>query len=196
MYIISIINKYAEKAVSLLLLFKEREPFARLWDFDAAEHDRTFGLRPPGNQDQTFIFPPYCVFWKEEIGGGWFVVSNTIQVSLYFISAVLMLPLAGNFQVIVWKRYFAKFRQTSNKYHLFLLINYIIFFDQILQFSLSKYHLFQIPIITFFFTGLFYFWGEYNLKPVTSFRGIIPSSWFSVSKSLRHQRNRLSWLNF
>ena len=132
LYIISIINKYAEKAVSLLLLFKEREPFARLWDFDAAEHDRTFGLRPPGNQDQTFIFPPYCVFWKEEIGGGWFVVSNTIQVSLYFISAVLMLPLAGNFQVIVWKRYFAKFRQTSNKYYLFLLINFIIFFDQIL----------------------------------------------------------------
>ena len=132
LYIDSIINKYAEKAVSLLLLFKEREPFARLWDFDAAEHDRTFGLRPPGNQDQTFIFPPYCVFWKEEIGGGWFVVSNTIQVSLYFISAVLMLPLAGNFQVIVWKRYFAKFRQTSNKYYLFLLINFIIFFDRIL----------------------------------------------------------------
>ena len=156
MYINSIINKYAEKAVSLLLLFKEREPFARLWDFDAAEHDRTFGLRPPGNQDQTFIFPPYCVFWKEEIGGGWFVVSNTIQVSLYFISAVLMLPLAGNFQVIVWKRYFAKFRQTSNKYHLFLLINYIIFFDQILQFSLSKYHLFQIPIITFLKGELFF----------------------------------------
>ena len=35
-----------------------------------------------------------------------------------------------------------------------------------------------------------------NLELVTRFRRIIPSSWFSVWKSLQHWRNRLSWLNF
>ena len=88
-------------------------------------------------------------------------------------------------QLIVWERYFAKFSTNFKQIEIVLLVRF--------KFGTCAKIIKQM---SFEFGINMIIWWDLILEPLTRFRRIIPSSWFSVWKSLRHRRNRLSWLNF